>query len=128
MTKSNLKNESSEAELKIYRDLVIATIEYHLENERKIKTPEFDSDDHYKRLKEQTEKNFQKGKLTLLKQWFRDLTEQQIECRDLKFNQYLQTKTSYDIDIFKSYFERIEKIIQKGKITSDNQFYDVNII
>jgi hypothetical protein len=33
-----------------------------------------------------------------------------------------------DIDIFQSYFQRIDKVIEKGKITSDNQFYDINIM
>ena len=129
MTDTKLKNVANQSELIKYRDLVIATINYYLENEfAKIKTPEFDSDEHYKRLKVQAEEHFQKGRLTRLKQWFRDLTEMQIECRNFKFNQYLQVKTKYDIDIFKSYFQRVEKIIEKGKITTDNQFYDVNIL
>ena len=92
----------------------------------KIKTTDFDSDEHYKSLKRQTEEHFQKGRLTRLKQWFRDLTEMQVECGDLQFNKYLQNKTNYDIDIFKSYFQRVDKIIEKGKITSDSQFYDIN--
>jgi hypothetical protein len=50
----------------------------------------------------------------------------QVETGDLKFNRYLQDKTEYDIDIFKSYFQRVDKIIEKGKITTDNQFYDIN--
>lgn len=110
-------------ELKKYRDLVIATIDYYLENNiAKIKTPDFDSDEHYKRLKIQTDEHFQKGRITKLKQWFCDLTEMQVETGDLKFNKYLQDKTKYDIDIFKSYFQRVDKVIEKGKITTDNQF------
>ena len=50
----------------------------------------------------------------------------QVETVDLKFNKYLQDKTKYNIDIFKSYFQRVDKIIEKGKITTDNQFYDIN--
>ena len=52
----------------------------------------------------------------------------QVETVDLKFNLYLKEKTKYDIDIFKSYFQRVDKIIQKGIITTDNQFYDINIM
>ena len=52
----------------------------------------------------------------------------QVETGDLKFNKYLQDKTKYNIDIFKSYFQRVDKIIEKGKITTDNQFYDINIM
>jgi hypothetical protein len=52
----------------------------------------------------------------------------QIETGDLKFNKYLQDKTKYDIDIFKTYFQRVDKIIEKGKIMTDNQFYDLGIM
>ena len=52
----------------------------------------------------------------------------QVETRDLKFNKYLQDLTKYNIDIFKSYFQRVDEIIEKGKITTDNQFYDINIM
>ncbi len=51
-----------------------------------------------------------------------------IETRDLKFNKYLQNKTGYDIDIFKSFYQRIDQVIEKGKITTDNQFYVVKIM
>jgi hypothetical protein len=59
---------------------------------------------------------------------FRDLTEMQIETRDFKFNKYLKDRTSFDIDIFEAYFKRIEKVVEKGKITTDNQFYDINMM
>jgi hypothetical protein len=92
------------------------------------KTADYDSTEHFKLLKLQTEENYQKGRLSRLKQWFRDMTEMQVETGDLKFNNYLQEKTKIDIDIFKSYFQRIDKIIEKGKITTDNQFYDIKIL
>jgi hypothetical protein len=122
-------DKEKKIELKKYRDLVIATIDYYLDFEIiKIKTADFDSDEHYKSLKIKTEDHFRKGRLTRLKQWYRDLTEPMIETVDLKFNDYIQSKTRYDIDIFKSFYDRIDKIIEKGKITTDNQFYDVNIM
>ena len=127
MRDNKLNKEEKQAELVKYRDLVLATIDYYLDNkEMHIKTADFNSVEHYKGLKIQTEENFQKGRLTILKQWFRDLTEMQVETGDLKFNKYLQDKTKYDVDIFKSYFQRVEKVIEKGKITTDNQFYDIN--
>ena len=116
-------------ELIKYRDLVLATIYYHLANRSaKIKSDDYDSDEHYKSLKVQTEVHFNKGRLTILKQWFRDLTEGQVECCDLKFNKYLQDKSQYHIDIFEDYLKRVEKIIESGKIKTDNQFYDINIM
>lgn len=129
MIEQKPNQEEKKLELQKYRDLVLATLDYYLENKvMQIKTADFNSDEHYKGLKIQTEENFQKGRLTRLKQWFRDLTEMQVETGDLKFNKYLQDKTKYDIDIFKSYFQRVDKIIEKGKITTDNQFYDINIM
>lgn len=129
MTNSKLNKDEKQAELAKYRDLVLSTIDYYIVNtEMQTKTPDFDSLEHYKSLKAQTEENYQRGRLTRLKQWFRDLTEMQVETGDLKFNKYLQDKTKYDIDIFKSYFERVKKVIEKGKITSDNQFYDINMV
>jgi len=129
MTDNKLSKDEKQAELTKYRDLVLATLDYYLDNKvMQIKTDDFDSTEHYKGLKKQTEEHYQKGRLTILKQWFRDLTEMQIETGDLKFNKYLQDKTKYDIDIFKSYFQHIDKVINKGKITTDNQFYDINIM
>jgi len=116
-------------ELIKYRDLLLATLDYHIENNKiKIITADFDSTKHYESLKIQTVENFEKGKLAKLKQWFRDLTEMQIETLDFKFNKYLQDKTKYQIDIFESFFQRVDKIIEKGKITTDNQFYDITIM
>lgn len=129
MKEGKLNKDEKQAELSKYRDLVLATLDYYLGNKGlQIKTADFDSQEHYKELKIQTEEHYQKGRLTRLKQWFRDLTEMQVETGDLKFNKYLQDKTKYDIDIFKSHFQRIDKVIEKGKITTDNQFYDINMM
>ncbi|PRY83197.1 hypothetical protein [Mongoliibacter ruber] len=129
MNEGKLNKDQKQAELTKYRDLVLATLDYYLENKiMQIKSADFDSSEHYKGLKIQTEEHYQKGRLTRLKQWFRDLTEMQVETGDLKFNKYLQDKTKYDVDIFKSFFERVDKVIEKGKITTDNQFNDINMM
>lgn len=129
MIGNKLSKDEKQSELTKYRVLVLTTLDYYIDNkEMQIKTADFDSTEHYKGLKIQAEEHYQKGRLTRLKQWFRDLTEMQVEKGDLKFNRYLQDKTEYDIDIFKSYFQRVNKIIEKGKINTDNQFYDINIM
>ena len=126
MTDNKLNKDEKQAELERYRDLVLATLDYYLDNKgMQVKTADFDPVEHNNGLKIQTEEHYQKGRLTRLKQWFRDLTELQQETVDLKFNKYLREKTKYDIDIFKSYFQRVDKVIEKGKITTDNQFYDL---
>ena len=129
MKDSKLNKEEKQSELSKYRALVLATLEYYLENNiMQIISAEFDSTEHFKELIIKTEEHYQKGRLTRLKQWFRDLTEMQVETGDLKFNKYLQDKTKYNIDIFKSYYQRVDKVIEKGKITTDNQFYEINMI
>jgi len=127
---SGISNEDvKQTESKKFYDLIIATIDYHLESpSARIKTDAFDSDEHYESLKKQTLEHYNNGRLTKLKQWFRDLTEMHIEARDLKFNKYLQNKTGYDVSIFEDYFKRVEKIVEKGKITTNNQFFDISIM
>ena len=126
MTKKESSKVDKSQDLVNYRDLILATLDYYLENKiMEIKTSDFDSALHFQSLKTQTIDHFEKGRLTKLKQWFRDLSEMLIETRDLKFNTYLRNKTGLDIDIFQDYFERINKVIECGKITTDNQFYDV---
>lgn len=126
MTKKESSKVDKSQDLVNYRDLILATLDYYLENKiMEIKTSDFDSALHFQSLKTQTIDHFENGRLTKLKQWFRDLSEMQIETRDLKFNTYLRNKTGLDIDIFQDYFERINKVIECGKITTDNQFYDV---
>ena len=129
MKSTQIKSPDKDKELKKYRDLVVTSIDYLLDNKTMpIKTEDFDSDIHFTKIKTQVEEHFRKGHLSKLKQWFRELTEMLIETRDLRFNEYLKNKTKYDIDIFQSYFQRVDRIIEKGKITSDNQFYDINIM
>lgn len=129
MTDYKLSEDEKQEELQKYRDLVLATIDYYLEiKELHFKMPDFDSIEHFEGLKVQTIEHFQKGRLTKLKQWFRELTEMPLETGDLRFNKYLQDKTKYEIDIFKSYFQRVDKVIEKGKITTDNQFYDIGVM
>ena len=102
MADKKLNKDEKQEELVKYRDLVLATLDYYIDNkEMQIKTADFDSTEHYKGLKTQTAEHYQKGRLTRLKQWFRDLTEMQVETGDLKFNKYLQDKTKYNIDIFR---------------------------
>ncbi|QNK61670.1 hypothetical protein H7F33_14040 [Pedobacter sp. PAMC26386] len=129
MADRTLAAEDKRIELKKFRDLVLAAIDYHLDDtSAAIKTDDFNSSVHYESLKKQTLEHYSKDRLTKLKQWFRDLIEMQTEVRNLKFNKYLKNKTGYDIDIFEAYFKRVEKIIEKGKITTDNQFLDISIM
>lgn len=129
MTDNILRVERKRIELEKFRDLVLAAIEYQLQDtSARIKTGDFDSDVHFESLKKQTLEHYDNGRLIKLKHWFRDLTETHIEARNLSFNKYLQTETRYDIDIFEDYFKRVERIVQAGKITTDNQYYDISTL
>jgi len=129
MANKKLSKDEKEAELKKYRDLIIATLDYYIENNLfSFKATGFDHNQRLMQLKQQTEEHFKKGRLTMLKHWFRDVTEPIIEGRDMNFNKYLNKKTNYGMDVFKSFFNRVDKVIEKGKITSDSQFYDLGIV
>ncbi len=126
MEKDTLHTEYKESDLIKYRDLIIATIDYYIENQIMIvNTSDFNSKEYFESLKSQTEIDFKKKRLSKLKQWFRDLTEPQIDNRDWNFNSYLQKRTGFDINIFEKFEKQIEKILAKGKITTDNQYYDI---
>ncbi len=119
--------EDKKADLKKYHDLVIATIDYYLNTPSlNFKTNDFNTKSHFKNLRLIATDDFKKGRLTKLKRWFRDLTEMQVETKDFKFNEYLRETTGYDINIHQDFYKRIDKIIEKGKITSDNQFREIN--
>lgn len=129
MTDKIINKKDKDSELAKYRDLVNVTIDYYLEtNSMKIKTIDFDSDDHYRKLQIEANEHFQKGRLTRLKQWFSDLTEPLIETCDIDFNRYIKEKTNFNIDLTKSYIDNVEKLIKKGKITNNHQFYDLSIL
>lgn len=71
MTDYKLRKDEKLKELEKYRDLVLASIDYFLDNKKlHFKTPDFDSIEHFKGLKVQTIEHFQKGRLTKLKQCF----------------------------------------------------------
>lgn len=126
LTKKKISNENKNEQLAKYRDLVTATLDYYIENSfGGVKTAGFDPIAHFESLKRQTIEHFQKGRLSKLKQWFHDLTEAQREMLDLKFITYIKLKTGDDINIFQSFHTRADKILIKGKITTDNQFNDV---
>jgi hypothetical protein len=121
----DLTPEEKQSELKRYKDILLATLDYHIERSKGTNFSEFDPVAHFQQLKEQTEENFQKGRLSRLKQWLRDMTEEQRETGDLSFGRYIKKKTGYDIDIFGRYQKRIDNIIERKRIKTENEYRDV---
>ena len=121
-----MTKEEKQKELEKYRTLNLATLDYYIESSMlKIKTEDFDSDQHYKSLKPLVEENFEKGRLTRLKQWFRDLIEMMVENEDFEFNKFIKNRTGYDIDIHSKLKKRIERIIKREKIKTEDEYRDI---
>jgi hypothetical protein len=120
-----LTPEEKQSELKRHRLILLATLDYFIERSKGINYGGFDPIAHYQQLKEQTEENYQKGSLTRLKQWLRDMTEEPRETGDLSFSRYIKEKTGYDIDIFSSFQKRIDKIIERKQVRTESEYRDV---
>ena len=125
---NNSSEQIVQRELVKYRDLTLATLDYFLESGiMKIKTIDFDSDQHYKELKVQVKEYFQKGKLSKLKQWFKDLSETPYENEDFNFIDFINTRTGYEINLSSKFEKRISDIIKRNKIKTENEYRDVMI-
>lgn len=120
-----MRPDEKQSELKRYRDILLATLDYFIDRSASIKYDEFDPVEHFNQLKQQTEEHYQKRRLTRLKQWLRDMTEEPRETGDLSFERYIKEKTGYDIDIFGNFQKRIDKIIERKKIKTENEYRDV---
>jgi hypothetical protein len=120
-----LTPEEKKLELKKYRDILLATLDYLIERSKGANYGEFDPTTHFLKLKEETEESYEKGRLTKLKQWFWDMTEEQRETGDLSFGRYIKERTGYHIDIFGAFQKRIDKIIERKRIKTENEYRDV---
>ena len=125
MPKPLLTRDEKEKLLQEVKEILIATLDYILLNYTKLISEDFNSDEHYKNLKKEVIKKYEKGSLSILTQWLRDFTEQPRETRDFDYVKYIKEVTGYDFDIFEVFKKRIEKIIVNKKITSENQYRDV---
>ena len=113
-----------QTELEKYRDLNLATLDY-LSVTIKIATNDFNSSDHYQKLKIEVNESFKKGRLSKLKQWFRDLTEIPQETEDLKFSDFIKVRTGHEVNLHERFEKRISKILDQGKIKTENDYRDV---
>lgn len=117
MAKSSVDKKVKDRELKKHLDLILATFDYYMSY-----LPGFSSD-NFKSLKKQAHEHYEKGRLTKLKQWFRDITEEVDD--NPRFREYIKNKTGLDIDLKNRFEKRIERIIKNAVIKNENQFRDV---
>ncbi|MCF0049286.1 hypothetical protein LXM25_04400 [Dyadobacter sp. LJ53] len=72
MLKAKSDKEEKQSELEKYLELVLATLDYYLDNkEMHIKSADFDSFEYFKGLKIQTEEHYHRSRLSKLKRLFR---------------------------------------------------------
>jgi hypothetical protein len=127
MEKENLSEEEKQQELQRYYSLAVAAIAYAIETlPEEHRRGQNNLQDYLLDAIAQAGVLRDKKRLPKLKSWFRDFCETPRETGDLGFNLYIFKKTGYRVDIFKSYFARIERIIEKGKITTERQYYEVD--
>ncbi len=113
--------EEKQKELIRLRDLNQATLDYYIE----FFSGYLAEKEHFNSIKGQVEELYQKGRLTMLRQWFRDFTEMFQEEGGTEYSKYIKEKTGYEVDILKNLYKRIDKVLVKGKITTDNQYRDI---
>ncbi|NET32098.1 MAG: hypothetical protein F6K19_08850 [Cyanothece sp. SIO1E1] len=114
-----------EDELRKFRDLNLATLDYlHELSDLNFDIPETDST-YYEHMKVLVQDCFESGSLTKLKNWFDDLSETPREVLDLSFNDYIQEKTGYEVNIHKKFEMRISEILQRNRIKSNQEYRDV---
>jgi polyhydroxyalkanoate synthesis regulator phasin len=109
-------------------EILIATVDYQIDLLNKaVKQNELnDITENLRALKPQIVKLYEKGNLAKLKRWLRDLTEMPRECRDLSFTTFIKKHTGYDFNIFEAFYKRIDNIVAKGKISTENQYREVD--
>ena len=125
-----MSSDTPSRELEKYRSLILATLDYEIMKLEQAASGEHLRSmlSHFDKLKEATLVAFEKRQINKLTQWFRDITEGHLETRNFAFTRYLKEVTGYDIDIFANYFARIDTMLARGRISSDNQFYDASML
>jgi hypothetical protein len=116
----------NQSELQRYRDILLATFEYHLKKTAaRVKVDQLDPDAYFFQLmRQQTEKHYKQGRLKSLQKRFHEMTTMPRLTGDMEFGKFIKEKTGYDIDIFENLQSRIAIISQK-KIKTEKEYHDV---
>ncbi len=112
--KNRLSFEHKKVECEKYKILILAVFEYEPIMARKDLIPKINE-------------HVEKGRLTILKYWFKCFIEGIIENQDVKFTSFLKEKTGYDLDVFKKFNNKIERVIKRNKINTDEEYRDILI-
>jgi hypothetical protein len=119
-------------ELVKFRELNLATIDYNrylyeqAREQYSVQVPDFAQ--NFDKLKAQVQENYKNGKLGILRKWYYHFTEGFQEAgfdHNVNYTKYIKEKTGYDVDTLNTFYNHLEKIILKGKITTADQYRDV---
>lgn len=114
-------------ELEKYKAILLATIDYEVERVSSTHKPDelalvqYD----FSKMKEGIEMHYVTDGLTKLKRDLQQFTTLLMQLGDLAFNQYINAKTGYDVDLFTNISERIQKIIDRKAIKNRQELKDV---
>lgn len=123
--------EEKQNELIKFRALNLATLDYNQQLYKHSQVQGLNFETYFNNLKVQVQEHYVKGKLGILRKWLNSFTEGFQEAgleHNLKYSKYIKERTGYDIDILKSFHNRIDKILAKGRVTTDDQYRDVVVI
>ncbi len=122
-----MTSDEKKTELKKYRTLLLATLNYHLEHYTGSMV--FDQWDpaaeHYLREQQRTEQDFQEQKLDVLQQCLRGYLMRLRSRVDVNFAQFIKKETGFDIDIFEDLRNEVAIIVSNGKIKRSEEFFKV---
>ncbi len=115
-----------QTELDRYRDIILAAYDYKFEQEKDQLKPEQVnySENFYRLCKEQVEKQYQEKSLEKLKKSMEYSTSVYKATGDLKFIDFIKSKTGYDFDLFGNIYERMDKVIVRKRIANHKERND----
>lgn len=132
-----MNDRKQNSELDKYRDIVIAGIDYIMKgfgsspiptHDGKLVTFTEEFEPYFSNLKSQVLILHKKNKLSILKRWFRDISEMPISSNDLNYQLYIETTTGHKIDLFGKLLDTIDNIIKRGQIKTDDQYRAVAVM
>jgi len=125
-----LKPHEKQTELHRKRSIVLATLDYLLDNYVGIIIyDDFDPvKDYYVQQQVQAEKYFKQRKLDRLDQQLHRLTEGFKHQVNLEFPHYIRERTGYEIDIFAYERNRVAGVLAKQRIDTEEESRSVSLI
>lgn len=126
------RNSSKQAEIEKYRSMIIAGIDYTLQQLSSSESRANNSEEFLNILKvglfQSQEEAKKVNSLSKLKQWFRDISEDALEDNDTEYQQYIIDKTGHNPDLFQKLFNSFERISNRSFIKSEIEYREIDCL